>query len=260
MRFRSCLVLLLLISAGGPAVNASPNGLNQIPIAKVYGDGGVALSFSQADLGTPSTVLTTQYGLYNIGEVGIDYQAAPASQREVLANAKILLFHKPGNLPDVAAGIENIGTWQRAVPYMVATTQPQSLGFSLGVIRPVLNGYEAMGGISYNVSPTFQVVADTIRGWSNYTTLGVIDNVTPSIQANLAYAAPNQSMGGQNPNGYIFNVTYLFHIKGGGVSHGKDLSTKGGIIPTGPVKPAPGAAGNGGGTNSGSSSATPGGK
>jgi hypothetical protein len=148
-------------------VRAAPIGLNQIPIAKVHGDGGVALSLAQTDIGAPATVVTTQFGRFNIAEVGLDYLAVPSDQQTFLANAKLLWLHKPGNVPDIVRGILNVATGQRTVPYLVATTQPRSLGISIGVIRPASNGYEGMAGLSYNVSANAQIVADIIRGWSN---------------------------------------------------------------------------------------------
>ena len=186
------LSLSLFLVPLGPLITpvlASPNGLNQIPIAKVYGDGGIALEAAQSNLcGASTTVFSTQHGLFNLYELGLDYQAAPTDQQALLANAKVLVFHRPGNLPDMSPGIENVATGQRAVPYFVAITQPRSTGMSLGIIRPALNGYEGMAGVPYNISSTTQIVGDTIRGWSNYTTLGIISNITPSIQVNLAYA------------------------------------------------------------------------
>lgn len=235
-------LIVILIALMQSCVNASPNGLNQIPIAKVYGDGGFASSYSLSNLGGSQSFLTTQYGLYNIAEVGVDYQMSPADQSAFLLNGKLLLLHKPGNLPDVAVGFENLATHRQTEPYLVATTQPSLFGFSLGAIRPAGQTFEGMGGVSYNASKTLQIVADTITGRSNFTTLGVIDNVTPMIQVNVAYAQPNSGEAG-GP-GYIFNVTYIFHLKGGGISHGKDLSKKGGVIQT-PQGNAGGGSGQG---------------
>lgn len=212
---------------------AAPNGLNQIPIAKVYGDGGVAVSFAQSNLGGSTSIFTTQYGLYNIGEVGVDYQAAPGDQSSLLLNGKVLLLHKPGSLPDIAAGFENLASHRSTEPYIVATTQPKLFGFSVGGITPAGQSSQWMGGVSYNATKNLQIVADAIGGGSNFTTVGVIDNITPLIQLNVAYAQPNSAAAG-GP-GYIFNLTYIFHMKGGGISHGKDLSQNGGVIKTPPA-------------------------
>jgi Mn2+/Fe2+ NRAMP family transporter len=133
---KASFALLFIFFFSSP-VDASLNGLNQILIAKVYGDGGVVLSFAQAKVGSYST--------------------------------------------------------------------------------------------------------DTIRGWPNYTTNGIITNATPILQGNVASGSPNEAQGGQNPVGYNFNVTHLFHLNGGSLSHGKDLPVKGRVIPVGKPNPATGS-------------------
>ena len=188
----------------------APNGLNQIPIAKVYGDQGVALSVSDVIEGQSAVTYTTQYGLFDMAEIGLDYQASPSSDRAFLGNAKILLLHKPGSLPDVAIGVQNVATGHEAVPYAVATTQPAKIGVSVGVIQPVSQPCQVMGGISYTWTDQLQIVADAIAGSSNYSTLGVIANITPSLQFNVAYASPNGKSAG--PQGCILNLTYIFHL------------------------------------------------
>ena len=65
----------LVIMSG--RAHAAPNGLTQIPIAKVFGDGVGAFSLAHSQLDTNSTVYTAQYGLWNWLELGVDYQAAP---------------------------------------------------------------------------------------------------------------------------------------------------------------------------------------
>ena len=198
--------------------HAAPNGYTQIPIAKVFGDGVAAFSFNSQLLGTYGAFYTTQYGIFNHTEVGVDYLGAPTSQRTYLGNAKYLLEHKPGKLPDIACGMVNIATGQRATPYVVATTQPGSLGLSLGMTRPTAGGFVGMGGLAYSVSPKVQVVTDYVSGHDSYSTLGVIAAVTKSISVNLAYARPNSggTVDAPNPKGYVFNLSYVFHLKGGG--------------------------------------------
>ena len=197
--------------------HAAPNGYTQIPIAKVFGDGVAAFSFNSQLLGTYGAFYTTQYGIFNHTEVGVDYLGAPSSQRTYLGNAKYLLEHKPGKLPDIACGIVNVATGQRATPYVVATTQPGALGLSLGMIRPTAGGFVGMGGLAYNASPTVQVVTDYVSGHDSYSTLGVIAAVTKNISVNLAYARPNRggTIDSPNPKGYVFNLAYVFHLKGG---------------------------------------------
>lgn len=206
----------LLLAFCHPA-SAAPNGSTQIPIAKVFGDGVAALSVSRAVQGSQTTTYTTQYGVGNVFEFGVDYQAAPPEQRTFLGNIKYLLAHRPGRLPDIAAGMTNIATGQKSVPYVVATTQPSATGISLGIIRPNGSGYEGMAGLSYNVTPTMEVVADEIGGSASYGTLGVIASLTKTISLNIAYAQPNaaSTAAGPNPRGYVFNLAYVFHLKGG---------------------------------------------
>ena len=67
-----------------------------------------------------------------------------------------------------------------------------------------------MGGLSYTITDQIQIVGDSIAGSSNYSTLGVIANITPALQADLAYSDPNTKSAG--PKGYLFNLTYIFHI------------------------------------------------
>jgi hypothetical protein len=55
-------------------------------------------------------------------------------------NTKYLLVHAPAHFPDVACGLQNVATGEHAVPYVVATTQPSALGFSLGLIHPSAAG------------------------------------------------------------------------------------------------------------------------
>jgi hypothetical protein len=241
---------VVAVAATSSRVLGAPNGLNQIPIAKVYGDGGIASSFATSDLGGSSSFATFQYGLYNIAELGVDWQTSPSDQRAALLNGKLLLLHKPGGLPDVAVGFENVATNRQAVPYIVATTQPRLFGFSLGAIRPAGEAYHAMGGLSYNATNNLQVVADLIGGVENFTSIGVIDNVTPQLQFNAAYAQPNSGSAG-GP-GYIFSITYIFHLKNGGISHGKDLSRHGGVIKT------PGGEQNGSGDHASTPATAPG--
>jgi hypothetical protein len=50
----------------GSAVQAAPNGLTQIPIAKVFGDGVSAFSVAWARQSSDTTVYTAQYGLVNL--------------------------------------------------------------------------------------------------------------------------------------------------------------------------------------------------
>jgi hypothetical protein len=218
--------LLIALSLLCPGVRAAPNGLTQIPIAKVFGDGVAAFSVARVAQQTQATTYTTQYGIGNVFEVGADYQAAPADQRTFLGNIKYLFAHRPGRLPDMACGLTNIATGQKAVPYAVATTQPRATGLSVGLIRPSGGGaYYGLGGVSYNVTPTLQLVADEIGGRSSYGTLGVITSLTKTITLNLAYARPNaaRSSGDANPRGFVFNLAYTFHLKGG--SRGQDKTT-----------------------------------
>lgn len=211
---------LALLAAGVPA-SAAPNGLTQIPIAKVFGDGVLSLSAEREVESSQTTTYTTQYGIGNRYEVGLDYQASPPGEETVLSNFKYLIAHRPGRLPDIAFGVTNVATGQQAIPYVVATTQPKALGLSLGLIRPAGgNAYDGMAGVSYNVTPAVQIVADDIGGRDNYATIGVIAEVTKTISVNVAYAAPYSSNDGANPRGYIFNIDYTFHLKGGGESDG----------------------------------------
>ncbi len=136
-----------------------------------------------------------------------------ADQRTFLGNVKILVAHHPRRLPDVAVGMTNLATGQKAAPYAVATTQPSAFGVSLGVIRPGGSGYEGMAGLAYNVTPTVQIIGDEIGGAQNYGTLGVIAALSKTITLNVAYARPN---GAGNPQGYVVNLAYTFHLKGGG--------------------------------------------
>ena len=209
------LNISLLFCASG--AGAAPNGLTQIPIAKVFGDGVAAFSVARAEQGSKSTFYTTQYGIANVLEVGIDYQAAPENQETFLSNFKVLLAHNPGHVPDIAAGLQNVATGQKAVPYLVATTQPRATGFSLGAIRSGGGAYYALGGISYNLSPTVEIVADYIGGRASYGTLGVIASINKNISLNVAYAQPNTAgdpLGdGLNPRGYVVNLSYVFHLK-----------------------------------------------
>src|SRR3954454_14895838 len=51
-----------VLAALGGRANAAPNGLTQIPIAKVFGDGVGAFSLAHSQLDSTSTVDTAQYG------------------------------------------------------------------------------------------------------------------------------------------------------------------------------------------------------
>lgn len=209
---------ILMLVGLAQAAHAAPNGLTQIPIAKVFGDGVGAFSLAHAQQDTVSTVYTAQYGLWNWLEVGMDYQAAPKDQRTLLGNAKVLLLHQPKHLPDLAAGLQNLGHRQKAVPYLVATTAPSKVGLSLGIIRPSSgSAYRGMIGVSYNVTPNFQVVVDDITGRDNSRTFGFIANLSKLVTLNLAYARPH---GGPNADGFIFNLAYTLHLKGGGEQGG----------------------------------------
>jgi len=217
---RSAIFLFVVTSCFvAPPAWAAPNGLTQIPIAKVFGDGVASFSIAQTQETTQGTTFTTQYGVDNNFEVGIDYQASPADQKTFLTNVKYLLAHNPGHIPDIAIGLTNLATGQKAVPYAVATTQPRAVGISLGMTRPNSgNAADGMAGISYNVTPRIEVVGDYIGGRESYGTLGIIANVTDKFSVNVAFARPNSSHadeGGTNPNGYIVNLAYTFHLKGG---------------------------------------------
>lgn len=217
-RFSLWCSAVLLVGGVGLAdkTQAAPNGLTQIPIAKVFGDGVAAFSVARALQSSQTTTYTTQYGIANRFEVGIDYQAAPPDQTTFLGNVKYLIAHSPGRFPDIACGLTNLATGQKAAPYLVATTQPRATGVSLGLIRPSSgDAYYGMGGLSYNVSPTLQLVADYIAGQANYGTVGVIDNLSKTLTLNVAYAQPNTAGDGLNPRGYIVNLSYVFHLKGG---------------------------------------------
>lgn len=227
---RAMLAGIALSTLTIPALGA-PNGLTQIPIAKIFGDGVASFSLNRSVQQSQVTTYTTQYGIGNQFEVGLDYQAAPPEQKTLLANIKYLLAHRPGRLPDIAVGFVNLATGQKAVPYAVATTQPKATGVSLGIIRPAGDGYDGMAGISYNVTPTLEIITDYIGGRQSYGTLGFIDSLTKTITLNVAYAQPNS---GDSPRGYIFNLAYTFHLKGGGNSSGQ------------PQNPAAGSGGAGG--------------
>ncbi len=227
-----CSALLLLC---GQISRAAPNGLTQIPLAKVFGDGVAAFSLERAAQSSQVTVFTTQYGIGNQIELGADYQSAPSSQQTLLGNIKALIVHSPARLPDVAVGVQNIAVGYKAVPYLVATTQPRATGFSLGVIRPAAS-YEVMGGISYNLTPRFEIVTDAIGGHADYATLGFIDSLSPTLTLNVAYARPNSPDNGTNPCGYVVNFAYVFHLKGGARASGS---------PPSQAKPTSGAGGTG---------------
>ena len=228
-----------MLGALCPRAEAAPNGLTQIPIAKVFADGVASFSLARSEQSSKTTTYTTQYGIDNKLEVGLDYQAAPSEQRTLLSNVKYLVAHRPGRLPDMAFGLANLATGQKAIPYFVATTQPRATGFSLGAIRPNNGGaYYGMAGISYSVTPTIQIVGDEIGGRADYSTIGVIASLTRTVSLNVAYAQPNtagSAADGFVPRGYVVNLAYTFHLKG---------SEKGG---SGAGQPKPGA-GNTGGT------------
>lgn len=210
-------LLAALAVFGSAPVWGAPNGLTQIPIAKVFGDGVASISLARVAQSSQATTYTTQYGIANLFEVGLDYQASPPGQETVLSNFKYLIAHRPGRLPDIALGMTNVATGQQAVPYAVATTQPGATGLSLGLIRPSGgHAYDGMAGVSYNITPTVELVADDIGGRDNYATFGVIANVTKTISLNVAYSQPCSSDGGANLKGYIVNLAYTFHLKGGG--------------------------------------------
>jgi hypothetical protein len=209
------LALIFSVAALAKSAGAAPNGYTQIPIAKVFGKGVADLSFSMSRLGRSAVDYETQYGLTNEFEIGLDYQAQPTDDRAVLANAKYLLLHRPGRLPDVAVGVVDIASNQRAQPYLVATTQPGAIGFSLGVTRPNPGGYVGMGGFAYNINADTQLVADYISGSDNYSTYGIVREIGEGISVNVAYARPNTpgdvEAGAGNPRGFVFNVAYTFH-------------------------------------------------
>ena len=237
------MVAAVILGVSVPAF-AAPNGYTQIPIAKVFGNGVAAFSYSVSRLGYSAADETTQYGVFNRFEVGVDYQSAPDYDRSLLGNAKYLLVHEPGHLPDVAVGMTNIARHQRADPYLVATTQPGAIGVSLGLTRPTADGFVGMGGIAYNLNPNTQFVADYVDGRTAYTTVGVIDAITPTVSINLAYARPNAGGGlrgvgtAGTPVGFVFNVAYVFHAR-----HGKGDSRNAG---GGTTNPAAGAGAGGG--------------
>jgi hypothetical protein len=213
---------LSLMAGGAVSARCAPNGLTQIPIAKVFGDGVAAFSVARVAQGSQTTTDTAQYGIGNVCEVGLDYQAAPSDQKTFLGNVKYLFVHRPGRMPDMACGLTNLATGQKAVPYIVATTQPKATGFTLGSIRPTGgDAYYGLAGVSYNITPDFPASRRRDRR-ASYGTLGVIASLTKTITLNVAYAQPNtgSSDGGTNPHGYVFNLAYTFHLKGG--SKGQD--------------------------------------
>ena len=218
-RLRELLLGATLVMLGSRG-SAAPNGLTQIPIAKVFGDGVGAFSLAYTQLDTTSTVYTAQYGLGNWLELGVDYQAAPRRQQTPLGNFKVLLLHQPHQIPDVAAGMQNLAFGQAAVPYLVATTAPWAPdargrgapGLTLGVIRPSGSGYQLLAGLSYNLSANLQLVADGITGPESYRTVGVIASLSKEVTLNLAYAQPNDRA--RNPRGFIVNLAYTLHLKG----------------------------------------------
>jgi len=233
-----CMGAVLAALSG--RASAAPNGLTQIPIAKVFGDGVGAFSLAHSQLDSTSTVYTAQYGLWNWLELGVDYQAAPGGQTTPLGNGKVLLLHQPHHVPDVALGIENLAVGQEAVPYLVATTVPWAPdargrgapGLSLGVIRPGGSGCQLLAGLSYNLSANLQLVADGITGPESYRTVGVIASLSRAITLNLAYAGPNDRE--KNRDGFIFNLAYTVHLKGGKRQGGPNEKN-----------PSPGGAGHG---------------
>ena len=84
----------------------------------------------------------------------------PRTRPRSWATSRYLIAHSAwADCPDIACGLTNLATGQKAVPYLVATTQPRATGLSLGLIRPSGgDAYYGMGGVSYNVSPTLQFV------------------------------------------------------------------------------------------------------
>jgi hypothetical protein len=210
--WRGGLLLFMLGLVPGSA-QAAPNGLTQIPIAKVFGDGVGSFSVARSQQSSDTTVYTTQYGIRNWLEAGLDYQAAPANQQTVLGNVKVLLLHQPRQRPDIAAGLQNLAPHQKTLPYLVVTTAPRAIGYSLGVTRTSSGGYQLMGGLSYSLNPNFQFVFDGITGGESYRTLGCIANVSKNLTLNLAYTRPNELK--QNPAGFVVNLAYTLHIKGG---------------------------------------------
>ena len=201
-----CVLFGLLLGLKFSAISA-PNGLTQIPIAKVFSDGVASFSIARAVQTSQTTSYTAQYGVGNVLEFGIDDQAAPPEQKTFLGNLKYLIAHRPGRLPDVAVGMTNVATGQKAVPHAAATTQPRAIGFSLGVIRPNGSTYETMAVISYNVMPTVAVVGDYVGGRQNYGTFGVITSLTKTLILNVAHARPNDT--GANLRGYVVDQSKL---------------------------------------------------
>lgn len=219
-----CSGALFTVLFATPPAQAAPNGYTQIPIAKVFGNGVADFSFTTSRFAESSTVLESQYGLWNRFEAGFDYQTAPSDEQILTGNVKYLFAHRPGRLPDVACGIENIAGGRQTDLYVVGTTQPGIIGVSLGLLRPSdSRGIVGMGGIVYNATPKLQLVADVIGGKGNYSTLGVVAEVNENVSVNLAYTNPN---GGDNPHGFVLNIAYTFHVlhrpEGKGGDHGTE--------------------------------------
>ena len=204
------LLALLALAVVAMPVQAAPNGLTQVPLAPVYPAGDAVLGLTRARQGTTSTVYDLQFGVGDRGEVGIDYQAAPSVESFAAFKAKLLLMHKPERFPEVSLGIQNIASGQKAVPYLVATTQTGATGITLGSIRSG-SGYQGMWGLTYHLSPFVQAVIDRIGGPSGHGTLGLIWTLSPELSVNLAYSHPNHSESG--PRGFVANIAYVLRLK-----------------------------------------------
>ena len=232
------------------AAQAAPNGYTQIPIAKVFGKRGRRLLVFGEPIGLQRGGRDDAVRAVQPVRGGSRLPERADYDRSLLGNAKYLLVHDPGHLPDVAAGMTNIARHQRADPYLVATTQPGAIGVSLGLTRPTAGGFVGMGGVAYNLNPNAQFVADYVDGRGAYTTVGVIDAITPTDQRQFCVCAPELRAGdcaasarsGSADRDSSLNLAYVFHAR-----HGKDsvVACGGGGGSKNPT--AAGAGGAGGG-------------
>ncbi len=176
MRFIiTCFTIGLLIASAIPSI-AGCSGLTLIPTADCVGANQYSLDLatdaSFKDPNTDSRFLSTEFGLGDRFELGVDFDLSKGSDNDPTMNAKYVFLADSNNGLYIAAGVFATQLHTKPQSFIAATKVLNYGRLHLGGIR-IDNNNRWFVGADKALGEKWTVLADYINGDENYSAIGV---------------------------------------------------------------------------------------
>lgn len=193
MRVFLAVVCLMLL---GPQAWACYSGLTLIPTAETVGDGVLSIEeqvdTSASPVRTQSHIFNTQYGIGERFEAGVDFDLSDDVDSRALANAKYVLAPHNGKTLALAAGVYNIDTDFRSIPYLTCCAHNRVADFHFGAMRTDGNN-RWFAGIHRPLFGPVCLMADHISGDENFSAIGIECELSDRLGLLIGKQFPNGS-------------------------------------------------------------------